>query len=118
MPTFVLFPSTVPPEKPLVRGADGRELLDYEIGPFEVDQDLQLDCEVAGGDPAPKVTWWRGGALFDSSHEVTRRGTVRNRMVYRGLSREDLGAKFVCQVVQQINKKNKRSPFFTVFVRH
>ena len=49
------------------------------------------------GDPLPKVTWWQSGSLFDSSDEVTRMGVIINRMVYKGLSRQDLGKTFTCQ---------------------
>ena len=49
------------------------------------------------GDPLPKVTWWQSGSLFDSSDEVTRTGVILNRMVYKGLQREDLGKTFTCQ---------------------
>lgn len=93
----------VPPDKPTIRNQNGRELLSYEIGPYEIDEDLMIDCEVTGGSPAPKVTWWKGGVLFDSSDEVvhppsSRTGPlIRNRMIYRGLQREDLGLKFTCQ---------------------
>ena len=47
------------------------------------------------GFPLPKVTWWKGSALYDSTDEVLRpaspdktvpgTGLVVNRMVYRGL---------------------------------
>lgn len=62
-----------------------------------------LPFVVVLGSPAPKVTWWKGGVLFDSSDEVvhppsSRTGPlIRNRMIYRGLQREDLGLKFTCQ---------------------
>ncbi len=37
----------------MIRSAtDGKELLSYEIGPYEVDEDLVLDCEVTGGQNA------------------------------------------------------------------
>jgi hypothetical protein len=49
------------------------------------------------GIPLPKVTWWTGGALYDSSDEVTRSGVIVNRMVYKDLQRQDLGKKFLCQ---------------------
>jgi hypothetical protein len=49
------------------------------------------------GIPLPKVTWWTGGALYDSSDEVTRNGVIVNRMVYKDLQRQDLGKKFLCQ---------------------
>ena len=43
-----LFP--VPPDPPLIRDSNGRELLTHDIGPYEVDEDLSLDCEVTGGE--------------------------------------------------------------------
>jgi hypothetical protein len=49
------------------------------------------------GIPLPKVTWWTGGALYDSSDEVTRSGVIVNRMVYKDLQRKDLAKKFLCQ---------------------
>ena len=49
------------------------------------------------GNPLPKVTWWTGGVLYDSSDEVTRSGVIVNRMVYKDLQRQDLGKKFQCQ---------------------
>ena len=52
------------------------------------------------GVPLPKVTWWKGDQLFDSSDEIdSRRGLVSNRMVYRSLQREDLGTVFTCQAM-------------------
>ncbi len=110
----------MPPDKPVIRDRDGAQLLGYEIGSYEVDEDLVLDCDVTGGEgscqvwcflgrrfflpppgvPVPKVTWWKGGNLLDSSDEVLPRlGVVRNRLVYRGLKRKDLGARIVCQAV-------------------
>lgn len=87
----------VPPDKPIIRDQNGQELVTYEIGPYEVGQNLVLDCEVTGGVPLPKVTWWQTGSLFDSSDEVTRTGMIINQLVYKNLQREDLGKKFVCQ---------------------
>ena len=50
---------------------------------------------VLSGFPLPKVTWWKGSTLYDSTDEVLRpaspdksvpgTGLVVNRMVYRGL---------------------------------
>ena len=61
----------VPPEKPILRNRNGQVLSTYEVGPFEVGQDLEIDCEVIGGDPLPKVTWWQSGTLYDSSDEAS-----------------------------------------------
>ena len=60
----------VPPEAPVIRNKNGQVLAHHEIGPYEIGQDLVLECEVMGGEPLPKVTWWQSGTLFDSSDEV------------------------------------------------
>ena len=60
----------VPPEKPILRNRNGQVISTHEVGPFEVGDDLEIDCEVIGGDPLPKVTWWQSGTLYDSSDEV------------------------------------------------
>jgi len=39
----------VPPERPIIRDINAVDVLNYEVGPFEVDQDLVLECEVHGG---------------------------------------------------------------------
>ena len=46
---FLISTYIVPPEKPVIRNREGQELTSYEVGPFEVDQDIVLDCEVSGG---------------------------------------------------------------------
>ena len=40
---------SVPPDEPVIRNQNGQEMLTYEIGPYEVGQNLILDCEVSGG---------------------------------------------------------------------
>ena len=39
----------VPPNDPIIRNQNGQELSTYEIGPYEVGQNLILDCQVSGG---------------------------------------------------------------------
>nr|XP_040567526.1 hemicentin-1-like [Lepeophtheirus salmonis] len=87
----------VPPEEPVIRDGDGNQILGYEVGPHEIGDDLILDCEVHGGVPAPRVTWWKGGTIYDSSDETIRPGVYVNRMIYKDLSRQDLNTQYVCQ---------------------
>jgi hypothetical protein len=47
---FLCYLISVPPEKPVVRDRHGQELLMYDIGPYEIEQDLILECEVSGGE--------------------------------------------------------------------
>ena len=34
----------------MIRDRHGQELLTYDIGPYEIEQDLILECEVTGGE--------------------------------------------------------------------
>lgn len=45
-----LFSLSVPPDKPIIRNQEGQEMVSYEIGPYEIDEDLMIDCEVIGGE--------------------------------------------------------------------
>ena len=47
---LILILVSVPPEKPLIRDRHGQEMLTYDIGPYEIEQDLILECEVTGGE--------------------------------------------------------------------
>lgn len=55
---FLFF--SVPPDKPTIRNQNGRELLSYEIGPYEIDEDLMIDCEVTGGKKGPFSLFAKG----------------------------------------------------------
>ena len=39
----------VPPNEPIIRNQNGQEMLYREAGPYEVGDNLILDCEVSGG---------------------------------------------------------------------
>ena len=39
----------MPPSRPVISNADGRELPGQQAGPYEIDDDLVLDCHVRGG---------------------------------------------------------------------
>ena len=39
----------VPPNEPIIRNQNGQEMLYREVGPYEVGDNLILDCEVSGG---------------------------------------------------------------------
>ena len=40
---------SVPPNIPMIRNKSGKIIGNYEVGPFEIGQDLVLECEVKGG---------------------------------------------------------------------
>ena len=46
---FFHFFFLVPPNQPIIRNQNGQEMLYREAGPYEVGDNLILDCEVSGG---------------------------------------------------------------------
>ncbi len=46
---FCICHISVPPSEPIIKTQSGQEVTTFEIGPYEVGQDLALECEVNGG---------------------------------------------------------------------
>ncbi len=67
-----------------------------QIGPFNELSTLILTCDVLGGWPASRVTWWRNGELLDDVFEEIAPGKSRNTMKVETLRRDDVGAEFTC----------------------
>ena len=106
----------MPPSKPVIRDERSmRDVLTYDVGPYEIDEDLVLECRVTGGLPPPKVEWWRNGVLVDSTDEAEigrnniESGTMVNKLIQRKLQREDLGTKYACHA----SNTNLTGPFIT-----
>ncbi|XP_035207386.1 nephrin-like [Stegodyphus dumicola] len=86
----------VPPGEPIIMDEHGQSLHDI-IGPFDEGSTLIFICEVDGGDPSPKVTWWRGNTLVDDDFSIIKQRFVRNEMVVRDISRSDFMAEYTCK---------------------
>ena len=93
---FSSFP--VPPNPPVILGESGRVLLDA-TDHLRVGATATLVCESSGGDPLPRLSWWRGSAVVDDVVEevdaAERR--VRNTLRLPALRRADHGAKLTCR---------------------
>ncbi|XP_017882314.1 synaptogenesis protein syg-2-like [Ceratina calcarata] len=87
----------VPPHKPNIIDEHGTTVSSV-AGPYEEGGDLKLQCLVSGGQPEPRVRWWRGEMLLDSKDEPGEFPALRrNTLIVRELSRADLHAVFTCQ---------------------
>ncbi|XP_028522320.2 synaptogenesis protein syg-2 isoform X3 [Apis cerana] len=87
----------VPPHKPNIIDEHGT-IVQTITGPYEENEDMKLQCLVSGGRPEPKVKWWRGEMLLDSSDEPGEFPSLRrNTLIVKQLSRADLHAVFICQ---------------------
>lgn len=65
--------------------------------PFDEDSELVLICEVQGGSPPPRVTWYRDGELIDDTYTQEYEEMIVNRLDLHRVSRDLLSAQLVCQ---------------------
>ncbi|KAM7361861.1 motor axon guidance molcule sidestep isoform 3-T3 [Cochliomyia hominivorax] len=91
----------VPPEEPRIFDAQGKEINQTQTaGPFREGYELFLCCQVKGGRPPPKVTWWMGNTeLIGTSHTSVEEGTtvIVNQLLIGTTTRDYNGAKIQCR---------------------
>ncbi|XP_055618314.1 hemicentin-2 isoform X2 [Toxorhynchites rutilus septentrionalis] len=89
----------VPPDEPRIFDAQGKEI-SAVAGPFREGHELFLSCQVSGGRPPPRVSWWHDGVEFSgASHPsaVDGASAMVNQLFIGTVTRELFGAKFVCK---------------------
>uniref|UniRef100_A0A4Y0B5I7 Ig-like domain-containing protein n=1 Tax=Anopheles funestus TaxID=62324 RepID=A0A4Y0B5I7_ANOFN len=89
----------VPPEEPRIFDAQGKEISTV-AGPFREGHELFLSCQVSGGRPPPRVTWWRDGVEISStSHPSAVEGTsaMVNQLFISTVTRDFYGTKLQCR---------------------
>ncbi|XP_058811961.1 uncharacterized protein LOC131676713 isoform X3 [Topomyia yanbarensis] len=89
----------VPPEEPRIFDAQGKEISTV-AGPFREGHELFLSCQVSGGRPPPRVSWWHDGIeISGTSHPsaVDGASAMVNQLFLGTVSRDLYGAKFVCK---------------------
>ncbi|XP_059219571.1 uncharacterized protein LOC106083864 isoform X3 [Stomoxys calcitrans] len=88
----------VPPEEPRIFDAQGSEIA--QAGPFREGYEMFLCCQVKGGRPPPKVTWWKGDTeLIGTSHTSVEEGAtvIVNQLLIGTTPREYYGTKIQCR---------------------
>ncbi|XP_063852789.1 hemicentin-2-like [Scylla paramamosain] len=88
----------VPPKRVSIRDESQKEVSGV-IGPYAIDKQLTLTCNVEGGSPAPRVTWWDEGTLLDNVVEagVLQEGNVSRSTVHLAPHRGQHGATLTCR---------------------
>ncbi|KAJ6639885.1 Hemicentin-2 [Pseudolycoriella hygida] len=89
----------VPPEEPRIFDAQGKEI-SHIAGPFREGHELFLSCQVTGGRPQPKVTWWRDGVeIAGTSHPSADEGNpaMLNQLFISTVTRDYYGSKLECR---------------------
>lgn len=92
----VMLDIIVPPEKPKIYDERNQEVR-LKLGPYKVGDEVALKCISTGGNPSPKVSWWRDHALLDDISEEVTKGEVVNNLRLLRLTRTDLHSILTCQ---------------------
>eukprot|EP00095_Tigriopus_kingsejongensis_P001267 maker-scaffold149_size310270-snap-gene-0.11 protein:Tk01267 transcript:maker-scaffold149_size310270-snap-gene-0.11-mRNA-1 annotation:"PREDICTED: uncharacterized protein LOC663132" len=92
----VMLDIIVPPEKPKIYDERSQEVR-LKLGPYKVGDEVALKCISTGGNPSPKVSWWRDHALLDDVSEEVVKGKVVNSLRLIKLARNDLHSILTCQ---------------------
>nr|CAD7586356.1 unnamed protein product [Timema genevievae] len=88
----------VPPEKPVIYDAKRRDMTKI-LEPYNEGSDVNLICEVKGGRPRPRVTWFLENTVVDDSYESRPDGITVNHLTFPNIGRQHLHARLVCQAV-------------------
>lgn len=66
--------------------------------PYNEGSDVNLICEVRGGKPPPKLTWYLDNTVIDESyHYNAENGITVNHLAHPKIGREHLKARLICQ---------------------
>lgn len=89
--------NTVPPDEPKIFDTHGKEITTI-AGPFREGQEFFLSCQVSGGNPPPKVTWWRADVeIPGTTHQSIVTGAVINNILMRAVPRDYFATKLTCR---------------------
>ncbi|XP_067006836.2 nephrin [Anabrus simplex] len=86
----------VPPERLMIYDAKRRDRTKLNE-PYNEGTDISLVCEVTGGRPRPKVTWYLEKTLLDDSYEHRPDGLTVNHLLFPSVGRQHLNMRLVCQ---------------------
>ena len=73
----------IPPLRPRIVSRATGEAFGEWTGPVREGATAALVCETAGGDPLPRISWWRGKTVIDDVVEEVSGGNALS-MVYGG----------------------------------
>ncbi|KAL6255996.1 hypothetical protein P5V15_013231 [Pogonomyrmex californicus] len=87
----------VPPSKPIILDGTTRTVCSNKER-YNEGSDVNLICEVRGGKPPPKLTWYLDNTVIDESyHYDTQSGVTVNHLAYPKIGRQHLEARLICQ---------------------
>lgn len=87
----------MPPSKPIILDGETRNVWSIEKQ-YNEGSDVNLICEVRGGKPPPKLTWYLDNNVIDESyHYNAETGVTVNHLAYPKIGRQHHKARLICQ---------------------
>lgn len=86
----------MPPNKPVIYTGVSRSLAKI-LQPFNEGSEMSLLCEVIGGSPPPRVTWYFEGKVLDDTYTQEHEDITINRLDVSKVTRDFLRARLVCK---------------------
>ncbi|XP_035725902.1 hemicentin-1-like isoform X4 [Vespa mandarinia] len=87
----------VPPSKPEILDSTTKDISRIKE-PYNEDSDVKLICQVRGGKPPPKLTWYLDNNVIDESYSYDREFALTvNHLSYPRVGRQHLNARLICQ---------------------
>ncbi|KAL0869438.1 hypothetical protein ABMA27_007672 [Loxostege sticticalis] len=90
------FTVITPPNRPVIMDAKTRDQTRL-LEPYNEGDTLELICEVYGGDPRPRLTWYLENTVIDDSFTYRADGATVNALTFPSVGRQHLNARLVCQ---------------------
>ncbi|XP_017784081.1 PREDICTED: hemicentin-1-like isoform X2 [Nicrophorus vespilloides] len=98
----VNFTVIIPPERPVIYDGRRRDRTTKLELYYNEGSDVNLICEVAGGRPRPRVTWFLENTIIDDSYETRSDGTVVNHLTFPNVGRQHLKSRLICQAMNSV----------------
>ncbi|KYN36898.1 Neural cell adhesion molecule 2 [Trachymyrmex septentrionalis] len=86
----------VPPKKPVIYTGASRSLAKI-LQPFNEGSEMSLLCEVIGGLPPPRVTWYFDDEVLDDTYTQEHDDITINRLDIRRVTRDFLRTRLICK---------------------
>lgn len=86
----------VPSKKPVIYMGSSKVLAKI-LQPFNEGSEMTLLCEVIGGTPPPRVTWYFEGKLLDDTYTLEHGDVTINRLDVSRVTRDFLRARLICR---------------------
>ncbi len=87
------------PKKPVILDDEGSAVMG-NLGPFRLGDPVILVCIVEGGEPRPRVVWFRDGLVEDTDVDPsTYEDVLQNTLVLSALDRTHHASLFECRAI-------------------